>query len=113
MSRASLTIAIVCAGTLSLSAMALAASPSPADIDACSQKAAAATRQSTDRPTRGEPNEANSGATHGADGVQPSASPGDTGGGHEAGEADRSAFAACLAEHGYYKGYYREHEGNR
>ena len=113
MSRARVTIAIICAGTFSLGSVAHSAAPSPADIAACSQKAAAATGQSTDGPTRGEPDGPNLGATHATDSAQPSASPRDTGAGQEASAAYRSAFAACLAEHGYYKGYYREHEGSR
>ena len=107
MNRASFTMAIVWAGTLWLGSAAHAAPPSQTDIEACSQRAAAATGQTTEIATGHQDDGAHAAAARGTDDAQPSASPRDSGAGQDTSAAYRSAFAACLAEHGYYKGYYR------
>jgi hypothetical protein len=113
MSRASLTMAIVWAGTLWLGSVAHAAPPSQPDIEACSRQAAAVTGQTTEIATGHQHDGAHAGAARGTEDAQPSASPPDSRAGQDASTAYRSAFAACLAEHGYYKGYYREHGGSQ
>ena len=91
---------------LSLAIRASAEPPRQADIDACNKEAAAAAPQPAASPDLGKPSapaEApKSTKPEGASPAQPTMK------GSEAATtpAERQAFAACLARHGYYKGYY-------
>jgi hypothetical protein len=116
-------IVLVSAGVLLLSVHANANAPSQADIDACNREAAAVVPNTGGPSVEGVPGAvARDGAqpatgARGADQQSPNtrdetpdrstgtavnASPGGT-----VTAASRQAFAACLAKHGYYKGYYR------
>jgi hypothetical protein len=127
MGRSSVIITVACAAVLSLSTVVNAAPATPADIDACRERAAITartndksvdTRENGSRgsdnvPHAGQPAGSSSSNTDQTAGRQTpeksdgSASPPDTEEGRDVTAAYRSAFAACLAEHGYYKGYYR------
>ena len=70
MSRASVTMAIVWAGTLWLGSVAHAAPPSQTDIEACSRQAAAATGRTTEIETGDNHDGANAGSARGTDDAQ-------------------------------------------
>ena len=94
-------MALVFAGAFLLSSRASADAPRPSDIEACSKEAAAAT------PSTGAPS--GDGTTtpmiNGRTSAERPAMSGAPAGAPSA--ASRQTFAACLARHGYYKGYYR------
>src|SRR5262245_28540159 len=94
---------------------ARAEAPIPADIAACSREAAASTGEREDSARQWQPQT----LPHRAGGANvpdpatagpsdaPSSSNGPAGGSEAPGNAAlRQEFAACLARHGYYKGYY-------
>ena len=92
---------------LSLAIRASAEPPRQADIDACKKEAAAAVPQPAASPDLGTPNAPAEAATgtkteDGASPTQPTPNGSET----ATTPAERQAFAACLARHGYYKGYY-------
>ena len=101
MTHRSVLTALVFAGALLLRARASADAPRQSDIEACNKEAAAATPSTgapsgdgTTTPMINGRTSAERPAMSGAPAGTPSA-------------ASRQAFAACLARHGYYKGYYR------
>jgi hypothetical protein len=92
---------------LALAIRASAESPRQADIDACNKEAAAAAPQPAASPDVGKPSapadpRPSTKTEEGASAAQPTMK------GPEAATtpAERQAFAACLARHGYYKAYY-------
>jgi hypothetical protein len=92
---------------LALAIGASAESPRQADIDACDKEAAAAAPLPAASPDVGKPStsadpRASTKTEDGASGTQTTVK------GPQAATtpAERQAFAACLARHGYYKGYY-------
>ena len=93
MARGSLLMALVFVGALSLSAQASAEAPRQTDIDACNKEAAAAA-PSGEGKTAPMINGSASSAQQATEATPNNA-------------AARQTFAACLARHGYYKGYYR------
>ena len=102
MTRRSVLMALVFAGALLLSARASADAPRQSDIEACNKEAAAAATPSSGAPS-------GDGTTtpmiNGRTSAEQPAMSGAPAGAPSA--ASRQAFAACLARHGYYKGYYR------
>jgi len=92
---------------LSLAVRAGAEPPRQADIDACNKEAASAgpmpaaspderkAGATAQRETNATADESASAAQHTMKGREAAATPG-----------ERQAFAACLARHAYYKGYY-------
>jgi hypothetical protein len=98
MSRANLLMTLGLVGALALSGQASAEPPRQADIDACNQEATAAVGPSIGvRSGHGDTGPmSNSSEFSEINGRQDAASA-------RAGQT----FAACLAKHGYYKGYYR------
>ena len=94
MARGSLLMALVFVGALSLSAQASAEAPRQTDIDACNKEAAAAAAPSGEGKTAPMINGSASSAQQATEATPNNA-------------AARQTFAACLARHGYYKGYYR------
>ncbi len=102
MTHRSVLTALVFAGALLLRARASADAPRQSDIEACNGEAAAAATPSTGSPS-------GDGTTiptiHGRTSAEQPAMTGAPAGAPSA--ASRQAFAACLARHGYYKGYYR------
>ena len=90
---------------LALTIRASAEPPHQADIDACNKEAAAAAQPAAS-PELGRPSapaEARPSAKteDGGSAAQPTKGPDAA-----TTPAERQAFAACLARHGYYKGYY-------
>ena len=92
---------------LSLAIRASAEPPRQADIDACNKEGAAAAPQPAASPDVGKPSapaepRPSTKTEDGASAAQPTMK------GPEAATtpAERQAFAACLARHGYYNGYY-------
>jgi hypothetical protein len=115
MSRRRQLVALLSVGALCASTAASADAPNQTDVTACSQEAAAASGHQGDSARHREsrtvrhdvgsasaPDTPTDGQSHSLSGVTGPASgseaPGDA--------ALRQAFAACLAKHGYYKGYY-------
>jgi len=101
MTRGSVLLALVFAGAFLLSSRASADAPRQSDIEACNKEAAAATPSTGAPPGDGTTTPMINGRTSaeqpamsGAPAGMPSAE-------------SRQTFAACLARHGYYKGYYR------
>jgi len=99
MKRAGIVTAVVF--VLSLTVRASAEPPHQADVDACNKEAAAtrpvptaSTDDTNARPTGSA--EMTAKAENGAVAMNEEAPA----------PAERQAFAACLARHGYYKGYY-------
>jgi len=92
---------------LSLAIRASAEPPRQADIDACNKEAAAAAPQPAASPDLGKPSATAEApkSTKTEDGASP-AQPTMKGSEAATTPAERQAFAACLARHGYYKGYY-------
>jgi hypothetical protein len=92
---------------LSLAIRASAEPPRQADIEACNKEAAAAAPLPAASPDLGKPSapaEARP-STKAEDSASP-AQPTIKGSEAATTPAERQAFAACLARHGYYKGYY-------
>jgi hypothetical protein len=121
-------ILLVSAGVLLLSVYAIANAPSQADVDACNREAAAvvpstnglsndgsASAVTRNGPSAGQP--ATEARSRGTDQQAPSTIGVTPDGSTDAAvkaspdspvtATSRQAFAACLARHGYYKGYYR------
>jgi len=102
MTLGSVLIALVFAGAFLLSSRASADAPRQSDIEACNKEAAAAATPSSGAPS-------GDGTTtpmiNGRTSAEQPAMSGAPAGAPSA--ASRQAFAACLARHGYYKGYYR------
>jgi len=92
--RGSAVMVLVFAGALALSTQASAEPPRQTDIDTCSKEAAAAVASSLEEEAAPEIN----GSTSGPQGATEATAKN---------VASRQTFAACLARHGYYKGYYR------
>ena|SRR5262250_1426089 len=99
-------VVITLAFVLALTIRANAEPPHQADIDACNKEAAAAAPMPAASPDAGKPSapadpRPSTNTEDGASAAQPTKEP-------DAGTtpAERQAFAACLARHGYYKGYY-------
>jgi hypothetical protein len=91
---------------LSLAVRASAEPPRQADIDGCNQEVAAAAPMPAASPDAGKPSapvdpRPSTKTEDGASGAQPTKGPDAA-----TTPAERQAFAACLARHGYYKGYY-------
>jgi|SRR5215510_5543336 len=91
---------------LSLAIRASAESPRQADIDACKKEVAAAAPMPAASPEVGKPNapadlRPGTKTEDGVSAAQPTKGPDAA-----TTPAERQAFAACLARHGYYKGYY-------
>jgi len=85
--------------SLALAVPAIAVPPHQADVDACNKEAAAAQPMpsaSPDEATAPAKTDDSTQAARPAPSQSGVASP-----------AEREVFAACLARHGYYKGYYR------
>jgi len=101
MTRGNVLLALVFAGAFLLSSWGSADAPRQSDIEACNKEAAAAT------PSTGAPS--GDGTTtpmiNGRTSAERPAMSGAPAGAPSA--ASRQTFAACLARHGYYKGYYR------
>jgi len=108
MKRSHALTAVVAVSLVALGGIATANPPNPADVDACNQEAAAAEstsasaspRTMTDTQTNvgAQPN---SPVARSDDAKRDRATPDGA-----SSAAAREAFAACLARHGYYKGYY-------
>ena len=100
MTRGSVLIALVFGGAFLLGTRASADAPRQSDIEACNKEAAATpstgalSGDGTTTPMINGRTSAEQLAMSGAPAGTPSA-------------ASRQTFAACLARHGYYKGYYR------
>jgi hypothetical protein len=90
---------------LSLAIRASAEPPRQADIDACNKEAAAAAPQPAASPDPPSATAEAPKSTKTEDGASP-AQPTMKGSEAATTPAERQAFAACLARHGYYKGYY-------
>lgn len=110
MKRSHELTAVVTLTLLAFGGIAHANPPNPADVEACNQEAAAAESGSasasplTMTATQADgSDQTNSAVTTGSDDPQRE---GVTPNGRSSAEA-RQAFAACLARHGYYKGYYQ------
>ena len=101
MTRGNVLLALVFAGAFLLSSRGSADAQRQSDIEACNKEAAAAT------PSTGAPS--GDGTTtpmiNGRTSAERPAMSGAPAGAPSA--ASRQTFAACLARHGYYKGYYR------
>ena len=105
MIRRGVLITLVC--WLAFAVRASAEPPRQAHIDACNKEAASGgpmpaaspderkSGTTAQRETSATTDESASGAQHTMNGREAAATPG-----------ERQAFAACLARHGYYKGYY-------
>jgi hypothetical protein len=90
---------------LALAIRASAEPPHQADIDACNKEAAVAPQPAAS-PDLGKPSapaepRPNTKTEDGASAAQPTKGPDAA-----TTPGERQAFAACLARHGYYKGYY-------
>src|SRR5262249_9435539 len=115
MSRKRQLIVLLSVGALCVSTAASADAPNPTDVTACSQEAPASSGRRGDSARQGEPSTpppsaggtSAPGTSTGGPRHSPSGAIGSASGSEATGDsALREAFAACLARHGYYKGYY-------
>jgi hypothetical protein len=99
-------VVITLAFVLALTIRASAEPSHQTDIDACNKEAAAAAPMPAASPEAGKPSapadpRPSTKTEDSASAAQPMKGPDAA-----AMPAERQAFAACLARHGYYKGYY-------
>ena len=109
MKRSHALTAVVVVSLVALGGIAAANPPNAADVDACNEEAAAAESTSASASPRtitetqsNTGDQTNSAATSSDESKRDRATPNVT----SSSAAARQAFAACLARHGYYKGYY-------
>ena len=91
---------------LSTVARVSADEPRPADIEACNAEALMAESTPADRPVGETSGSTGSTGSREKTNDSAAASPMMTHGDSPATAQERQVFAACLARHGYYKGYY-------
>ena len=109
MNRIHAVTALVTLTQMSFGGPANAGPPNQADVDVCNQEAAAASGDRASAPASpvkpAQPEQNGSASERaGAEQAQADRSTAAQSGAPSA--AARQAFAACLARHGYYKGYY-------